>query len=53
MDRKSVFSEKESSNEDDSKMDADFKADSDDERDFSEKFALNDIGDLLDNSKEL
>ena len=31
---KSVFSESESSNEDDSKMDVDFKADSDDERDF-------------------
>ena len=44
---KSVFSERESSNEDDSKMDVDFKGDSDDERDFSEKFDLNDIGDLL------
>ena len=44
---KSVFSGRESSNEDDSKMDVDFKADSDDERDFSEKFDLNGIGDLL------
>ena len=44
---KSVFSESESSNKDDSKIDVDFKADSDDERDFSEKFDLNDIGDLL------